>query len=297
MPELNKIYAPYHMLQILSEKPGFKAGIAFKPECAEQSRYYVLNVYEDPASAARVKKMLPWVLSPDYVENYQDGSSWVLVFRYFHGTPLKDCLRFCADLSERMELIKKAIIFMVNQLGQLPVAMINCLMRSSYLTYDDGRIRFIYTIQFNEGYPYDIQALMPGMGRFITDCLPEMLRRNTRVRRFVKKCEQKDFDKISELVSEFDSISIRLLKTYGKQANHELFQKYADIMGSYVPEKTKKNPVGIFFLLLLFILVTMAGYVYLIPNNQLFIWENAEIREWLTRLYESVIIWLIDFLS
>lgn len=167
MPEEIYVYGQYCILHLFADEPGYKAGIAVKSgERDDISHHYFLNVYEGDVVAAKVKKMLPWLTMPDYVEYFECGQALILVFRHTGGTTLDECIKTCESIAECLELIKKSVIFIVSQLEHFPIAMLSCLLRPSLIIFDKGQMRFIYVVQFKGEYPYDIRELMPYFGRF-----------------------------------------------------------------------------------------------------------------------------------
>ena len=113
MPEGISVYGQYCILHLMADEPGYKAGIAFKPEeRGDTSHRYFLNVYEDHVVAVRVKKMLPWISTPDYIENFECGQALVLVFTHTNGTALDECMNTSKTIAERLELVKNRLFLL-----------------------------------------------------------------------------------------------------------------------------------------------------------------------------------------
>jgi len=278
MPEEICVYGQYCVLHLMADEPGYKAGIAFKPEeRGDVSHYYFLNVYEDHVAAARVKKMLPWISTPDYVEYFECGQALVLIFRHADGTTLEECINTSKSIAERLELIKKSVVFIVNQLEHLPVAMLSCLLKPSLIMYDKGHMCFIYLVHFRGEYPYDIQEIMPHFGSFFSECLPSVCKQDKRAKRFIERCEKKAFDGISGLVSDFNEISAALVKRYGHKDNFNIFNKYSDILQGYVPVKKKRKPAPVIIAVIILLIAVCFAYIYFLPERSFVIWENSDI--------------------
>ncbi|NLG89470.1 MAG: hypothetical protein GX494_09735 [Clostridiaceae bacterium] len=278
MPEEVYVYGRYCILHLFADEPGYKAGIAIKSgERNENSHYYFINAYEGDVVAARVKKMLPWITTPDYVEYFECGQTLVLVFRHAEGTTLDECIKTCGSIAERLELIRKSVIFVISQHEHFPVAMLSCLLKPSLILHDGNQMRFVHIIQFKGEYPYDIRELMPYFGRFISECLPSVCKRHKRVKRFIERCERKTFDGITGLVSDFTDIITALTKKYGRRDNFNIYNKYSDILQGYVPVKKKRKPVLAVVVVILLIIAACFAYVYFLPERDFFIWNNSDI--------------------
>lgn len=288
MPEGISVYGQYCILHLMADEPGYKAGIAFKPEeRGDTSHRYFLNVYEDHVVAVRVKKMLPWISTPDYIENFECGQALVLVFTHTNGTALDECMNTSKTIAERLELVKKSVIFIVNQLEHFPVAMLSCMIKPSSIICDKDQMRFIYFVRFRGEYPYDIQELMPHFGRFFSECLPSVCKRDKRVKQFIEKCEKKAFDGVSGLVSEFNEISAALVKKYGHKDNFNIFNKYSDILQGYAPVKKKRRPALAIIAVIILLIIVLFAYIYFFPEKSIVILNNSDIlkaiKDFLTR--------------
>lgn len=98
---------------------------------------------------------------------------------------------YIEDHSGTAGISQKSVIFIVNQLEHFPVAMLSCMIKPSSIICDKDQMRFIYFVRFRGEYPYDIQELMPHFGRFFSECLPSVCKRDKRVKQFIEKCEKK----------------------------------------------------------------------------------------------------------
>lgn len=278
MPEEICVYGQYSILQLMVDVSGYKAGIAVKPEERDDIAHrYFINVYEDPVVCARVKKMLPWITSPDYVENFECRQAFVLVFRHTDGTVLDECLKTCESMAQRFELIKKSVVFIANQLEHFPVAMLSCLINPSLIMYDGKKMRFRHLVQFKGEYPYDVQQLMPHIGNFISSCLPSVCMQDKRVKQFMQRCEKKAFKEISGIVSDSIEIITALSKKYGHKDNFNIFNKYSDILQGYAPAKKKRKSAALFIVVILMLIAICFAYIYFFPDRNFVIWNNSDI--------------------
>jgi len=280
MPEETCVYGQYCILHLMADEPGYKAGIAIKPgERGDISHYYFLNVYEGYDVAAGVKKMLPWISTPDYIEYFECGQALVLVFRHANGTALDESIKTCGNISERLELIKKSAVFIINQLEHFPVAILSCLLSPSLIICDNGKMRFIYLVRFRGEYPYDIQELMPYFGKFISECLPSVCKQDKRAKHFIQRCEKRVFDGISGLMSDFTGTITALAQKYGHKENFNIFNKYSEILQGYMPVKKKGKPALAIITVILLLIAFCFAYIYFSPDKNFIIWNNSDILE------------------